>query len=95
MFKRLPLRQAPLTSLVNNAITTLCMCDNDNAENGCGKSASNEVTLPSCRYLRLVFSQSFYIRGNLRNVTEKPTRKNFFFREMKRLTLCIYLAKFC
>ena len=44
---------------------------------------------------RLVFSRFFYIRGNLGNVKEKPTRKTCFSREIKRLALRIYLAKFC
>ena len=44
---------------------------------------------------RLVFSRFFDIRGNLGNVKEKPTRKTCFSREMKRLALRIYLAKFC
>ena len=43
---------------------------------------------------RLVFSRFFYIRGNLGNVKEKPTRKTCFSHEMKRLALRIYLAKF-
>ena len=42
---------------------------------------------------RLVFSRFFDFRGNLGNVKEKPTRKTCFCREMKRLALCIYLAK--
>ena len=46
-------------------------------------------------YTRLVFSRFFYIRGNLGNAKEKPTRKTCFSREMKRLALRIYLAKFC
>ena len=41
----------------------------------------------------LVFSRFFDFRGNLGNVKEKPTRKTCFCREMKRLTLRIYLAK--
>ena len=45
--------------------------------------------------LRLVFSRFFDIRGSLGNVKEKPTRKTCFCREMKRLALRIYLAKFC
>ena len=45
--------------------------------------------------VRLVFSRFFDIRGNLGNVKEKPTRKTCFSREMKRLALSIYLAKFC
>ena len=44
---------------------------------------------------RLVFSRFFDIRGNLGNAKEKPTRKTCFSREMKRLALRIYLAKFC
>ena len=43
------MRQTPLTSFVNNAKTTLCMCNNDNAENNCGKPASNEVTYEAVR----------------------------------------------
>ena len=43
---------------------------------------------------RLVFSRFFDIRGNFGNVTEKPTRKTCFSREMRRLALRIYLAKF-
>ena len=37
----------------------------------------------------------FDIRGNFGNVKEKTTRKTCFSREMKRLALRIYLAKFC
>ena len=44
---------------------------------------------------RLVFSRVFDIRGNLGNANEKPTRKTCFCREIKRLALRIYLAKFC
>ena len=44
---------------------------------------------------RLVFSRFFDIRGNLGNAKEKPARKTCFSREMKRLALRIYLAKFC
>ena len=44
---------------------------------------------------RLVFSRFFDIRRNLGNAKEKPTRKTCLSREMKRLALCIYLAKFC
>ena len=47
------------------------------------------------RILRLVFSQFFDIRGKLKNVKEKPIRKTCFPHEMKRLTLHIYLPKFC
>ena len=36
--------------------------------------------------LRLVFSRFFYIRGNLGNVIEKPTRKTCFSREKRRLS---------
>ena len=43
---------------------------------------------------RLVFSRFFYLRGNLGNVNEKPTRKTCFSRKKKRLTPRIYLAKF-
>ena len=38
------------------------------------------------RLTRLVFSRFFYIRRNLGNVKEKPTRKTCFSREMKPLT---------
>ena len=51
--------------------------------------------ITNCTFLRLVFSRFFYIRGNLENVKEKPTRKACFSHEMKRLGLQIYLAKFC
>ena len=44
---------------------------------------------------RLVFSRFFEIHGYLGNVKEKPTRKTCFSREMKRLALGSYLAKFC
>ena len=44
---------------------------------------------------RLVFSGFFYIRGNLGNAKEKPTRKTCFSREMKGHTLRIYFAKVC
>ena len=43
---------------------------------------------------RLVFSRFFDIRENLGHIKEKPTRKTCFSREMKRLDLRIYLAKF-
>ena len=46
-------------------------------------------------FIRLVFSWFFDICGNLGNFKEKPTRKTCFSREMKRLALRIYLAKFC
>ena len=45
-------------------------------------------------YPRVVFNRVFYIRRNLGNVKEKPTRKTCFSREMKHLALRIYLAKF-
>ena len=44
---------------------------------------------------RLVFSRFFDICGNLGNVKLKLTRKTCFSRKMKRLSLRIYLAKFC
>ena len=44
---------------------------------------------------RLVFSRFLDLRGNLRIVKEKPTRKTCFFREKKRLALRIYQAKLC
>ena len=48
------------------------------------------------RNSRLVFSRFFDFQRNLRNVIkEKPTRKTCFSRKMKRLSLRIYLAKFC
>ena len=47
------------------------------------------------RKLRLVFSRFFYICRNLGYVKEKPTKKICFSRELKRLVLRIYLAKFC
>ena len=40
-------------------------------------------------------SRIFYFCGNLGNVKGKPTRKTCFSREMKRLAIRIYLAKFC
>ena len=49
----------------------------------------------SKKVIRLVFSRFFDICGNLGNAKEKPTRKTCFSREMKRLALRIYLAKFC
>ena len=49
----------------------------------------------SKKLIRLVFSRFFDICGNLGNAKEKPTRKTCFLREMKRLALHIYLAKFC
>ena len=53
------------------------------------------ITLVNKDKDRLVFSRFFYLHGNLGNVKEKPTRKTCFSRENKRLTLRIYLAKFC
>lgn len=44
--------------------------------------------------VRLVFSRIFKFRGNLGNVEEND-QKTCFFREMMRLGLDIYLAKFC
>ena len=43
---------------------------------------------------RVVFSLFFDFRGNLGNVKEKRARKTCFSREMKRLALRVYLAKF-
>ena len=54
---------------------------------------NNGALFPS--FARLVFSPFFDIRGILGNIKEKPTRKTCFCREMKRLALRIYLAKFC
>ena len=44
---------------------------------------------------RLVFSRFFDLRGSLRIVKEKPTRKTCFSGEKKRLAPRIYKAKFC
>ena len=44
---------------------------------------------------RLLIDSVFDFRENLGNFKEKPTRKNCFSREIKRLALRIYLAKFC
>ena len=57
--------------------------------------ADEMIQTPLLVALRLVFSRFFDIRVNLGNVKEKPTRKTYFSREMKRLVLRIYLAKFC
>ena len=64
----------------NNKFCSLAMCFNK----GVG-----------LEFHRLVFSRFFDICGNLGNAKEKPTRKTFFSREMKRQTLRIYLAKLC
>ena len=43
---------------------------------------------------RLVFSRFFYLRGNLGNVKEKPTRKTCLSLEKKRLIPHIWIAEF-
>ena len=44
--------------------------------------------------VRQVFSRIFYLRRNLENVKEKPTRKTCYPLEKKRLTPPIYPSNF-